>query len=480
MELSEYVTYDAVGLADLVARGEVSAAELAEVAQAAVAAVDPEINAVIETWPADEPADGPLSGVPFLVKDVGVAVAGRRSELGSRLAAGLVMPKDSTLMRRFRRAGLVTIGRTTSPELAASTTTESVLFGATRNPWAPDRTAGGSSGGAGAAVAAGVVPLAHATDAAGSIRVPAAYCGLFGLKPTRGRVPLGPGAGEVLNGLAVQLGVSRTVRDTAVLLDQVCGPEAGDPYRIEPPARSYAEEVDRDPGPLRVGVMTHAWGGARTAPAVVAAVERAGELLEQLGHHVEVEDVPLGAQWPEFVHANAVIWTSNMAAQIDALATRTGRPVDASTLEPVTLLCHAAGHRVSGLELVGALATRDRVARRLGTWFAEHDVLLTPTLPELPPPVGALTADLDGLDGFGWIDRLLTGSPFTAPFNVAGTPAMSVPLDQDPGSGLPVGIQFAAGFGREDVLLRLAGQLERARPWRDRTPLVRAGATGRR
>jgi amidase len=284
--------------------------------------------------------------------------------------------------------------------------------------------------------------VAHATDAAGSIRVPADYCGLFGFKPTRGRVSMGPGAGEVPNGLAVQLGMSRSIRDSAALLDAVAGPEAIDPYRMEPPVRPYTEEVDREPGRLRVGVMTQAWGGGRTAPEIVGAVQATAALLDGLGHHVEEVNVPLGVEWAEFVRANAVIWTSNMAVQIDALAAATGRPVDESTLEPTTLLCHAAGPAVTGPEPVAALATRDRVTRRLGTWLAGHDVLLTPTMPELPLPVGALTAYLDGLDGFGWIDRLLTRSPFTATINIAGSPAMSVPLHTDPATGLPAGLQF--------------------------------------
>ena len=475
MKLSEYVRYDAVGLSELATRGEVRPDELVAAASAAVESVNPEINAVVETWPAEHAAaEAPLRGVPFLVKDVGVAVAGRRTELGSRLAAGHVSRSDSALVRRFRAAGLAMLGRTTTPELAAGTTTESVLHGITRNPWALDRSPGGSSGGAAAAVAAGIVPIAHATDAAGSIRVPAAYCGLFGLKPSRGRVSNAP-AGEVLNGLAVHLGVSRTVRDSAVLLDLIAGTEPGDPYRIAPPARPYRDEVRRDPGSLRIAVMEQAWGGVRTIPAVADAVVRTAELLEQLGHRVETSPAPLGVDWVRFVEANATLWTANLAAQIEALAAATGRPIDSSTLESPALLCHAFGRTVTGPQVADTLAVRDRVARSLGVWFSEHDVLLTPTVPELPLPIGAHGDGIDRLDGHGWIDRLLDRSPFTVPFNVAGTPAMSVPLERDPASGLPIGLQFAAGFGREDVLFRLAGQLERARPWDGPTPAVWAG-----
>ncbi|MER0240537.1 amidase [Streptomyces sp. HSW2009] len=286
MQVSEYVRFDAVGLAELVAAGEVTADELQEVAHRALEAVNPQLNAVVESWEADAappPGSTPLAGVPFLVKDIGVLLAGRRSELGSRLAAGHVADADSALARRLRRAGLVVFGRTATPELAYSTTTEPVLYGATRNPWDLTRRAGGSSGGAGAAVAAGVGPIAHGTDAAGSIRIPAAYNGLFGLKPTRGRISVGPQFDEVFNGLAVQGCVSRTVRDSAALLDLVSGPEPGDPYVAPEPVRPYAREVGRPPGALRIGVVAQPWGGHRTSPPVAAALARTVHLLESRG-----------------------------------------------------------------------------------------------------------------------------------------------------------------------------------------------------
>ncbi|MER7778592.1 amidase [Streptomyces sp. NPDC096191] len=479
MKVNEYVRLDAVGLALLVARGEVTPAELEDAAREATLEVNGRVNAVVETWPTDdEPVPGgtPLAGVPFLIKDIGVTMAGRRSELGSRLAAGNVAPADSFLMRRFRRAGLVTFGRTATPELAYSITTEPVLYGPTRNPWDPERSAGGSSGGAGAAVAAGVVPLAHATDAAGSLRIPAACNGLFGLKPTRGRVSLGPDADETFNGLAVQGGVSRTVRDSAALLDRILGPEPGDPYAARQPSRPYLEEVTRAPDALRIGVLTQAWGGRRTAPPVTDALTRTVRLLESLGHTVEEATVGLGADWEEFLSATARLFTANLAATVDAVATAFGLPADASTLEPATLTSYHYGQRVSGPELVAALAIRNAVARSLGRYFATQDVLLTPTLPELPMRLGTYTEGASALDGAGWIDRLNDRSPFTLAFNVAGNPAMSVPLTADPGTGLPIGMQFAADHGREDLLFRLAGQLERAQPWADRTPAVRAGS----
>ncbi|MGW6605368.1 amidase [Streptomyces sp. NPDC055036] len=478
MRVAEYVRFDAVGLAELVAKGEVAPAELEAAAREAARAVNPRINAIVETWPADDephPGSAPLAGVPFLIKDIGVAMAGRRVELGSRLAAGNVAGADSSLMLRFRRAGLVTFGRTASPEMAYSITTEPVLYGATRNPWNVERSAGGSSGGAGAAVAAGVVPIAHGTDAAGSLRIPAAYNGLFGLKPTRGRVSMGPDVDEVFNGLAVHGSVSRTVRDSAVLLDQIRGPEPGDPYFAQPPARPYAEEVTRHPGSLWIGVLTQAWGGRRTTTPVADALSRTVRLLESLGHQVEEVEVDLGVDWEEFVLANARLWTANLTASVDELAAAFDRPIDSSTLEPVSLAGYHYGQRVSGAQFVSALAVRNRVARSLARYFDAHDMLLTPTVPELPVPLGTYAEGAEVLDGLGWIGRVFERSPFTVAFNVAGTPAMSVPMTADAETGLPIGMQFAAGYGREGRLFRLAGQLEQASPWSGRTPTVWAG-----
>lgn len=478
MRVDEYVGFDAIGLAELIAKGEVTPAEVETAAREAAQAVNPRINAVVETWPAEDapqPGSTPLAGVPFLVKDMGVTVAGKRTELGSRLAAGNVAGADSSLMLRFRRAGLVTFGRTATPEMAYSVTTEPVLYGPTRNPWDPSRSAGGSSGGAGAAVAAGVVPIAHATDAAGSLRIPAAHNGLFGLKPTRGRVSLGPDADEVFNGLAVQGGISRTVRDSAALLDQIRGPEPGDPYFAQQPPRPYAEEVTRHPGSLRIGVLSQAWGGRRTTAPVADALSRTVRLLESLGHRVAEAEVGLGIDWEEFVLANARLWTANLTALVDGLAAALGRPVDSSTLEPVILAGHHYGQRVTGPQFVTALAVRNRVARSLARHFGTYDALLTPTMPELPLPLGTYAEGAEALDGLGWLDRIFDRAPFTAAFNVAGTPAMSVPVTADAGTGLPIGMQFAAGYGLEGLLFRLAGQLEEASPWSSRTPAVWAG-----
>jgi amidase len=478
MKLSEYVQHDALGLAALVATGEVTAAELAETASAAIAAVNGKVNAVVEQWQAQDAdlahAGGPFAGVPFLIKDVAISMAGRRVELGSRLADGNVAAADSNLMRHFRHAGLVTIGRTSSPEMAFSTTTESALNGPTRNPWDTGLSAGGSSGGAAAAVAAGIVPMAHATDAAGSIRVPAASCGLFGIKPTRGRVSNGPYMDEVFNGFGVQLGISRSVRDSAALLDAILQPDPGEPYYTAPPASAYLLEVARDPGKLRIGVMTQAWSGQQPNAAIEQATMEAARLCAGLGHEVTLVQPQLGVSWEEFVHANAQVWCANLVGWIDGLAAATGRKADLSTLEASTLACYAYGRRALAPAFAAALDTRNRVTRSVAGYFSDYDMLLTPTLPELPLAIGTYADGAEHMDGLEWTARVFRHSPYTPAINVAGVPAMSVPLGSSR-SGLPIGVQFIAGFGREDLLFQLAGQLERAQPWAGKVPAVWAG-----
>ncbi|AUH50046.1 amidase [Chromobacterium sp. ATCC 53434] len=482
MKLSEYAQYDAVGLGELVARGEVSPRELADAALRACASVNPRINAVIETWQPELSGiaqamerGSPLAGVPFLIKDVGVTMAGRKIEFGSRLAQGYTAAADSILMRRFREAGLATLGRTTTPEFAWSGTTESALCGPTRNPWNAAHGAGGSSGGAAAAVAAGIVPLAHATDAAGSIRIPSAASGVFGLKPTRGRVSNGPALDEAIHGLAAQLGVSRSVRDSAALLDAAHGADGGQPFAIAEPAGSYLAQVGAEPGRLRIAVMPQAWGGKRTAPSILGHLADAMRLCESLGHIVEEAELPLGCSWDSFVDASSVLWAANIAAWIDDMAAATGRRIDLSTLEPQTLAVYRTGREIRGVEIVRALDLRNAVTRGVAAFFSRYDLLLTPTLPELAPPLGSYAVGAETMDGHQWTERVIGGSPFTPVFNAAGVPAMSVPLFQDPPSGLPVGMQFVAPAGREDALFRMAGQLERSLPWAGRRPALWTG-----
>ncbi|OBV41264.1 amidase [Janthinobacterium psychrotolerans] len=478
MQLHEYVQYDGLGLAELLRQGQVSAAQLQACALQALEAVNPRINAVIEHWPADSlpiNADAPFAGVPFLIKDIAVAMAGKKMEMGSRLAAGHVSSEDSFLMTQFRHAGLVTIGRTTTPEMAFATTTEAVLYGATRNPWDVSLSAGGSSGGAAAAVAAGVVPLAHATDAAGSIRVPAASTGLFGLKPSRGRVSNGPAMDEIFSGLGVQLGVSRSVRDSAALLDAVQAVMPSEPYNTAAPGHNWLSQVGMAPGRLRIGVMRDALDGQRPDVETGKALDDSVRLLESLGHHVEEAAPGLGVSWETFVLANARIWCANLVGWIDGLSQESGRAISLATLEPATLACYHYGQAVSAVEFVAALDVRNTVTRQAGAFFAQCDVLLSPTLPSLPWPLGRYAENETSVDGLAWTARLFQHSPYTPLANVAGLPAMSVPLAMS-GDGLPIGMQFMAGLGREGCLLRLAAQLERAAPWAHRRPAVWAGA----
>jgi len=475
MNLNEYAEHDGIGLAHLVASGEVHAKELAALAIEAIQQVNPAINAVIEHWtPTATTGSGPLAGVPFLIKDLAITAAGRRNELGSRLAQGLVAESDSTLMQRFNAAGLITLGRTTTPEMAFSTETDSVLQGPTRNPWNSQLSAGGSSGGAGAAIAAGIVPIAHATDAAGSIRVPAAFNGLVGLKPTRGRSSHGPLMDEVFAGLGVQLGLSRTVRDSAALMDVVQGCAPGDPYYTAAPAEGFLAQVGRDPGRLRIGLLDTPWNGASVDPEISDATARVARELESLGHQVETVRAPLGLSWEAFVEANAHIWCASLVRWIDHLATATRRPVDRNTLEPATLACYAYGQQSRGTDFAAALEVRNSVARQVAAWFESIDILLTPTLPQLPQAIATYNRGAETLDGLQWTARVFEHSPFTPVFNVAGTPAISLPLGMSR-DGLPIGVQLVACFGAEDRLLRLAAQLEQALPWRHLRPRIRVG-----
>lgn len=475
MKVSEYVQFDAMGLAGLIAQGEVSSGEVIRAAHRAIAAVEPRINALAEHWQ-DEPlptqTDGALHGVPFLIKDLAISMRGRHHEFGSRLAEGTRSETDSFLMQRFRRCGLVTLGRTTIPELAISTTTESLLCGPTRNPWDLTRTAGGSSGGSAAAVASGMVPVAHATDGGGSIRVPAAACGLFGLKPSRGLISMGPYLDEAWNGLAVQGVLSRSVRDSALLLDYMAGNEPGDPVQLPLGAGNYLAAVSQTPRPLRIAVQPHPLNGKHSNAQMIQALQSLTATLESLGHRCELVQPDIGLGWEAFVQMNACFWASNTAAWLDALASETSRPLNSDWLEPATLAMHHYGKTLSATDLLAAMDQRNGVSRHMAGFFQRHDLLLSPTLAEQPSLIGDYNAGSEQLDGLGWMHRVFDHSPFTALSNICGTPSMSMPLFQDPVSGLPIGMQFSAGAAGEGLLLNLAGQLEQALPWAGRRPPV--------
>lgn len=476
MTPSEYQAQDAIGLAGMIRDGDVTASEVLACAIAAIEDGNPALHAVIHPLfdiakgaVARELPQGPLAGVPFLLKDTGVAVAGTPMTNGSRLFRDNVSPRDSTHAARLRRAGLVIMGKTNMPELGLSFTTEPQAFGATRNPWDIGRSPGGSSGGSAAAVAAGMVPMAHASDGAGSIRLPAAHCGLFGFKPSRGRNPFGPELGEAMAGLSAVHCVSRTVRDSAALLDATSGPEAGDPYMIAPPQRPFFAEIDGDPPRLRIALSTHSPIGTPVDPQCVGAAKEAALLCERLGHIVEIAE-------PDY-DANAIksawraVATVTAATSVADYVKRVGISDPLSLLEPINAAWVSQAPSISGADYADAIALMRRAGRALGGFFERYDIFLTPTAAELPPPLGAMACRNADVDAF--YDQFWRHGPFTAVFNTTGSPAMTVPLGQSR-EGLPIGVHFAAALGDDSKLFALAGQLERAAPWAGRRPPLRS------
>jgi len=476
MNLDEYARFDAVELARLVRTREVSARELQRLAVAGAEAVNPELNAVIEIFAdrrggieaADLP-DGPFRGVPFFVKDLGCAEAGRTRESGSRLMQGYVADQDTEVMRRFRASGLVSLGRTTTPEFGATGTTESILTGATRNPWNTGHSSGGSSGGSAAIVAAGVVPMASGGDGGGSIRIPASACGLVGLKPSRGRVTRAPSGSNLISPLVQELGMTRTVRDTAGLLDVIHGPAPGDAFEIRPPARPYAEEVGAPVGRLRIAMSTGPWGPYASDPAVIVAVETTARLLEDMGHVVEVArpDISYEAYFQSF----ADLWCAAKPAALDAAAALTGRRVDETTVEPNVLAMYLKGQTYSATDLIRIYESINVISRQVAAFHETYDLLMTPTMARPPVPLGYADLNHPELDVAGVMDRLFSLFTYTPLINMTGQPAISLPLHWS-ADGLPIGVHFVARFGAEDLLLRHAAALEQAAPWRERRPPV--------
>ncbi len=468
----EYETYDALGLASLIASGEVKAEEVLEAAIGCVEERNPQVNAVVHTMfeearrtiAAGLP-EGPLSGVPYMLKDLYVLYAGAPTSNGSHLFDGYVADHDSTIVERLRAAGLVVVGKTNTPEFGINATTEPVVHGPTRNPWSPDRSAGGSSGGAAAAVAAGMVPAAHATDGGGSIRIPASNCGLFGLKPTRARNPAGPDVGEGWSGLSSGHAVSRSVRDSAALLDATHGPAAGDPYHAPPPERPFRDEVGADPGRLRIALTTAAPSGVPVDAECVRAAEDAAKLCADLGHEVSEAAPELDRDTVSW--ATNVIIASNLRNAIDVRLKALGREQRQGDVETITALWSEEGRKHTGADYARAVTVVHGVGRRFGAFFEDYDVLLSPTL--AAPPLALGTLDMMGDDPKAYNKALMSHIPFTPQFNISGCPAMSLPLHWS-ADGLPVGVHFGAAFGGEATLLRLAGQIEEARPWSDRRP----------
>ena len=468
MGITEYASYDGLGLAELVRKGEVSPAELADEAIARIERHDPTLNAVVHRAfdSAREAAAGPLPdgafrGVPFLIKDLGCPVAGMPRTSGSRFLQGEMPAEDGILARRYREAGVVILGKTNTPEFGITGTTESALLGPCRNPWNPDHITGGSSGGSAAATAAGIVPLAHASDGLGSIRIPAACCGLFGMKTTRERNPGGP------HGMGVDHVVSRTVRDSAAMLDATGYPEPASPYPAPPKARPFLEEVGAPTGRLRIAFSSETPSGRSIDPEVLAAFEDTVSLLGELGHEMVPQD--LGIDYRAYYKAQGIIGAANAAANLAECIERIGREPKEDELEPLTWAGIRSGQRLSGERVMRAVRDLRRHCRAILNLFEDFDVYLTPVLGTLPPPIGHI--DPVHLDPREVGKRQARAFPFTPPFNATGQPAMSVPLAFS-ASNLPIGMQFAGRYGDEATLFRLAAQLEEARPWRNRRPPI--------
>ena len=477
--LAEYERYDGLGLAELVRKREVTAAEVLEETIARIEARNPAVNAVI-TKMYDEARkaiasglpDGPFTGVPYLLKDIGVLYTGVVTANGSALFANDVANHDSEITARLRRAGLVIAGKSSTPEMGLAPSTEPRLFGPTRNPWKLSHSAGGSSGGAAAAVASGMLPMAHGTDGGGSIRIPASACGLFGLKPTRARNPMGPDAGEGWGGASIGHALTRSVRDSAALLDATSGPDVGDPYWAPPPPRPFLDEVGREPGRLRIALNVTPWISGPVDPECAEAARDAARLCVSLGH--DVEEASPKIEEMRWRQATRVIVAANVAASLEARAAALGRPLASDDVERMTWDRVTDARTFSATDYAASMRVVHAVGRVVARFMQRYDIILTPTMCAPPQPLGVL--DMMTTDANAYIAAVFASIGFTSLFNSSGNPAMSVPLAWSAG-GLPLGAQFAGRFGDEGMLFRLAAQLETARPWAGRRPSLSRSST---
>jgi amidase len=492
---SDYERYDGLGLAELVKKKEVQPVELVEEAINRIEKLNPQINAVIYKMyeqarkaAAGDLPDGSFKGVPFMLKDLTAFYAGVPLTCGSRFFKDFVPDHDSELVRRFKATGVITIGKTNLPELGLAFVTEPELFGPANNPWDLTRTTGGSSGGSAAAVAACMVPLAHGNDGGGSIRVPSSCCGVFGLKPTRGRNPAGPDFGDLWRGFACEHVITRSVRDSAAMLDATAGPDTGAPYYAAPPARSFLNEVGANPGKLRIAFTTEPFFGSKVEEDCVKGLEATVKLCENLGHEV-AEAVP-EIDRKAVARAFITVVCSENRALIEEAGELFNRKASYRDFEPVTWISALLGGEFPAYDLSRALNLIQLTSRQVGRFFEKYDILLTPTL--AMPPVKAGASQIKGFLALAmkFLYRLNSGSlisrfggvetfteqafefaPYTPLFNATGQPAMSVPLYWND-AGLPIGMQFVGRYGDEATLFRLAGQLEKAKPWADRLPPV--------
>ncbi|MEO0948548.1 MAG: amidase [Cyanobacteria bacterium J06641_5] len=500
MDFSEYAQYDGLGLAELVKSGQVQPLELVEAAIAAIERFDPQLNALtykayafaresaqeLEQHPL--PA-APFAGVPFLLKDLRCLAAGMPTSHGNRLMRDRVAPHDCEMVRRFKQSGAIILGKTNTPEVGLSAATEPELFGPTHNPWQLDRSPGGSSGGSAAAVAARLVPIASGSDGGGSLRIPASCCGVFAMKPTRGRTPTGPDMGEVWRGLAIGHVLSRSVRDNAAMLDAISGPEVGAPYQAPTPARAFLTEVTAPPGQLRIAFSSRPLvGNGPVHPDCQTGLQQTATLLEELGHELVEAAPPVEAE--AFAVAFLTVVACELRADIERVAALIERKPRREDFEAATYVLGLLGKATPAVEYAQVLRYLQTAARAIGEFFEDFDVLLTPTLAQPPIQIGGLQpqglkkllVEIIGRAEAGWLLRGLNAvksiaqqsfdyTPYTIPFNVTGQPAMSVPLHWSE-AGLPIGMQFAGRFVDEATLFRLAGQLERLKPWEGKTPPI--------
>jgi len=474
MDWNEYRRHDGIGLAELVKQGEVAPDELLETALEAQARIDPKLNSIVidlhddaRRTLEDGPGAGPFHGVPFLIKDLHLQVRGAPTTNGCRFFESAIADHDSELVKRYRAAGLVIFGKTASPEFGLTTSTESTLFGQTRNPWHLEHTSGGSSGGASAAVAGGIVPLANASDGGGSIRIPAACCGLVGLKPSRGNVPFGPDAGEGWSGMSTIHAVTRSVRDSAALLDATGGADVGAPYAAPAKERPYLEDVGRAPDGLRIALVTESFNGTDVHADCVEAVEDAARLCESLGHRVD--PITLRVDREALAGATQAIIGGSLRATVEKRASVLGREPGEGDLEPFTRRMYDAAANVSAADYARGQLAIHTAGRVVASVLETYDLILTPTMGAPPERLGVLSLANENLGEM--VGALLRSVGFTQLINGTGQPAISLPLHWN-ASGLPIGVQFVGPLGGEGLLFQLAGQLEIERPWFDRVPAV--------
>jgi amidase len=475
MNLAEYARYDGLGLAELVARKQVSPKELAQTALKAIEVANPSVNAVVETYPdriagLDEAAlgSGPFRGVPFLIKDVFGHEKGRKIEFGSRLCKGMVGEVDSHVAELFRASGVNILGRSAAPEYSMSATTESALHGNTSNPWKKGCSAGGSTGGGMAAVMAGMVPLAHGSDIGGSIRIPASWCGGVGLKPSRGRISSGPSFDEGGFGMTSNLVQARTVRDVAAMLDCMAVPQVGDPFLIPKPTESYSSLATKAAPKLRIGLVLSEMAGVPVDKEVAAAVQAAGKALADMGHSVEPAEADLGGI-ETFQRCNDFFFFA-FDARLDGYSKRSGIKASPDTLEPIIWNLYEYAKTITPAKFMAALGVLNTARRKLGRFYVKHDIWLSPTTARVSEPWGKYNLGRSGITATGNVDySFREPCQYTLPHNIMGTPAISLPLAMH-SSGMPIGVQLAGRPADEHLVLQLAAALEQAMPWKDRVP----------